>query len=126
MIYLFGSELKKKSVFFSLINIFGIGKFNSFLICKQLGFAKNYKIQHLSKQQINKIVQILSYLKLKISVNLKKFNILNQKNLISIKCYKGLRKIKGLPIRGQRTHTNSRTARKLINKNDFCLFNKKN
>ncbi|KAI2504793.1 hypothetical protein MHU86_9560 (mitochondrion) [Fragilaria crotonensis] len=40
---------------------------------------------------------------------------LNHKNLVFIKSYRGLRKIKGLPVRGQRTHTNGRTARKIKN-----------
>lgn len=111
--FIFETELRlKKSIFFSLLYIFGIGKFNSFLICKQLGFAKNFKTKHLSKQQISQITQLIEFLNFKIGSHLKKSKILATKKLISIKCYKGLRKIKGLPIRGQRTHTNSRTARK--------------
>jgi len=126
MVHLFESEFPtQKSVFFFFKYIFGIGKFNSFLICKQLGFAKNLKIKNLSKQQTNKIVQIIDYLKLKVASDLKKSILINVKKLILIKCYKGLRKIKGLPIRGQRTHTNSKTARKFANKNDSCLLNKK-
>lgn len=118
MIYfiIFETELcLKKSIFFSLVSIFGIGKFNSFLICKQLGFSKNLKTRNLTKEQINKIIQIIEFLNFKIGSNLKKSKILNAKKLILIKCYKGLRKIKGLPVRGQRTHTNSRTARKINN-----------
>lgn len=119
--FIFETELHlKKSVFFSLIGIFGIGKFNSFLICKQLGFAKNLKTKYLSKEQINQIIQLVEFLKFKVGSHLKKSEILITRKLILIKCYKGLRKVKGLPVRGQRTHTNSRTARKIINK--WLLF----
>jgi small subunit ribosomal protein S13 len=115
--YIFETDLHlKKSIFFSLVSIFGIGRFNSFLICKQLGFAKNFKTKYLSKEQINQIIEIIEFLNFKVGNQLKKSKVLITKKLILIKCYKGLRKIKGLPVRGQRTHTNSRTARKIINK----------
>ena len=116
MVYLFETQfLSNKSIFFSLIQIYGIGKFNSFLICKQLGFSKNLNIKQLSKEQLNQIVKIIEYLNFSLASHLKKSKIINAKKLVLIKCYKGLRKIKGLPIRGQRTHTNSRTARKFFN-----------
>ena len=115
MIYVFESEIpSNKSVFFSLIYIFGIGKFNSFLICKQLGFLKNFKIKNLSKEQINQMIKIIEYLNFELASDLKKKKILIAKKLILIKCYKGFRKIKGLPVRGQRTHTNSKTAKKFV------------
>lgn len=123
MFYLFDSKLlKSKSVFVSLINIFGIGKFNSILICKQLGFCNNFKTKNLSQDQFNKIVKLIDYLNIKIANNLKKLRAVNTKTQILIKCYKGIRKIKGLPVRGQRTHTNCKTVKKFI-KNDCTLFN---
>ena len=123
MFYLFDTEfLKSKLVFVSLMGIFGLGKFNSILICKQLGFSNNLKIKNLSKDQINKIIKLIEYLNFKIANNLKKLLALNTKIQILIKCYKGFRKIKGLPVRGQRTHTNSKTAKKMY-KNDCTLFN---
>jgi len=113
MIYVFESEIpSNKSVFFSLIYVFGIGKFNSFLICKQLGFLKNLKIKNLSKEQINQMTKIIEYLNFELASELKKKKTLTAKKLIFIKCYKGLRKIKKLPVRGQRTHTNAKTAKK--------------
>jgi small subunit ribosomal protein S13 len=115
MIYIFESELSKnKPVFLALKYIYGINKFNSFLICKKLGFSKNLKIKSLSKDQLNKLVITIEHLEIKLASDLKKLKILNTKKLISIKSYKGLRKFKGLPVRGQRTHTNAKTSRKML------------
>ena len=113
MIYLFESELAEdKSIFFALTQKYGIGKANSFLICKKLGFSRNLKIKNLSKEQISKLINLIDSLNLDLVSELKKLKLLAAKKLLSIKSYKGLRKNQGLPIRGQRTHTNARTARK--------------
>ena len=115
MVYLFESELpENKSVFLSLTHIYGLGKFNSLLICKRLGFSKNLKVKNLSKEQVNKLVKTIEYLNIELASDLKKSKIISIKKLISIKSYKGLRKTKGLPIRGQRTHTNAKTSRKRL------------
>lgn len=113
MIYLFESELvEDKSLFFALTQIYGIGKANSFLICKKLGFSKNLKAKNLSKEQVNRLITLIDSLNLELASELKKLKLLSAKKLLFIKSYKGLRKNQGLPIRGQRTHTNARTARK--------------
>ena len=113
MVYLFESELSEnKSVFLSLMHIYGLGKFNSLLICKRLGFSINLKVKTLSKEQTNKLIKTIKHLNIDLASDLKKLKILSAKKLISIKSYKGLRKIRGLPIRGQRTHTNAKTSRK--------------
>lgn len=113
MIYLFESELPENmSVIFALQRVYGIGKKNSSLICKKLGFSINLKIKNLSKDQITDILNLIEYLNLVIASDLKKIKNLITKNLISIKSYRGLRRIQGLPVRGQRTHTNAKTARK--------------
>lgn len=102
-----------KSIFFSLKNIYGIGSFESSNICKKLGFSKNFKVKNLTKDQIKNLLKIVNESNLLIASDLKKFKNLILKNLVFIKSYKGLRRIKGLPVRGQRTHTNSRTSRKI-------------
>lgn len=114
MIYLFESKLpENKSIHFTLKYIFGIGSRQSILICKKLGFSNNLKVQSLSDDQISQIVKVIDSLDLILANDLKKFKLLVLKRLISIKSYKGLRRKKGLPIRGQRTHTNAKTARKI-------------
>ncbi len=85
----------------------------SFLICKKLGFSFNLKIKNLTEIQINQIIKHVSSLEFFIANDLKRLNLINKQKLISIKSYKGLRKKKGFPVRGQRTHTNAKTAKKI-------------
>ena len=114
MIYLFESKLpENKSVYFSLTYVFGIGKKQSILICQKLGFSTNLKVNSLSEDQLNQIIRVLDSLNLILANDLKKFKLLVLKRLVRIKSYRGLRRRKGLPIRGQRTHTNAKTAKKI-------------
>jgi small subunit ribosomal protein S13 len=94
------------------MHIYGIGKFNSILICKHLGFSSNLKTKNLSNNQINIIVKLIEHVNFKTADELIKLKALNAKNKIVIQCYKGIRKMKGLPVRGQRTHTNSKTSKR--------------
>jgi len=111
--YIFESELpKNKSILLALTNIFGIGKLNSFLLCKKLGFSQNLKIKDLSQKQITKLIKNIESSNLTLASDLKKERFLKLKNLLSIKSYKGLRRSQGFPVRGQRTRTNARTSRK--------------
>ena len=115
MVYLFESELQKnKSLFFALQSIYGLGKKNVLFICKKLGFSKNLAVKDLSKEQIVKLVKIIESLDIVIGGDLLKTKLFIAKRLVSIKSYRGLRKYQGLPTRGQRTHTNAKTARKRL------------
>ena len=114
MIYLFESKLpENKSIYFSLRYIFGIGSKQSILISRKLGFSNNLKVNSLSEDQINQIIKIVDSLNIILANDLKKFKLFTLKRLIQIKSYRGLRRNKGLPVRGQRTHTNAKTARKI-------------
>ena len=113
MIYIFETKLlETKSLFYVLNSIYGIGKKQSFKFCKQLGFSKNLKVQQLSKEQIKQLIKIIDSSNLIINNDLKKLNSLVTKKLVNLKSYRGLRKIKGLPVRGQRTHTNAQPVKK--------------
>ncbi len=113
MIYIFETEiLNNKSLMFSLQNIYGIGKQQSVLICKQLGLSKNIKTSTLSDDQILKLVKVIDKSDLIVASDLKKQHSLLLRNLVEIKSYKGLRRLKGLPVRGQRTHTNCKTSKR--------------
>jgi len=113
MLYIFESELPENmSVRFALLHIGGIGRAKSALICKTLGFLNNFRIRDLTREQLSKLISCIESLNMELSGDLKKLNLLVTKRLITIKSYRGLRKSQGLPVRGQRTHTNAKTARK--------------
>lgn len=113
MVYIFESELlENKSILIALTQILGIGNSSSSLICKNLGFAKNLKVKNLSKEQLNLLIKTVENLDLSLASDLKKEKLLTFKKLISIKSYRGLRRYQGLPVRGQRTHTNAKTAKR--------------
>lgn len=112
MLYILESEISNnKPLAFALMQVEGIGKKYSTLICKKLGFSINFKTKNLSKEQISNLISQIQIMNIKLSVDLKKFKSLLTKRLITIRSYKGIRKSQGLPIRGQRTHTNAKTAR---------------
>lgn len=114
MVYLFEAELpENKNLFISLTHVYGIGRSKSFLLCKKLGLSKNFKIENLSKEQINKIIKTVEILNFNLASDLKKIKVLILKKLVSAKTYRGFRRSQGLPVRGQRTHTNARTAKKI-------------
>jgi small subunit ribosomal protein S13 len=114
MINIFNNEIKNtNNVSFLFQKTYGIGKPLSSFSEKKLGFAKNLKIKHLTKVQKTYIMLLIDGLGLKLDKDLKKLNIISLKNLVSIRLYRGLRRLKGLPVRGQRTRTNAKTCKKL-------------
>ena len=113
MVYLLETEISsKKAVHVSLREIYGIGKPMSMLICKKAGFSKNLKTFNLSDKQILKLLQIVENSNVLVNAELKKHKELFFKHLIDVKSYRGLRRLRGLPVRGQRTHTNSKTVKR--------------
>lgn len=113
MLYLLETNLPEdKSVFFALTHVYGIGKKNSSYICKKLGFSINLKIKDLTQEQYFEIIRIIESSDLILNNELKKLKSLTLKNLVQIKSYKGLRRVRGLPVRGQRTHTNAKSSKK--------------
>jgi small subunit ribosomal protein S13 len=113
MIYILETNLsEKQSICFSLTQIFGIGRFQSFQICKKLGLSANCRLSNLTPDQIAKLIKFIENLNLLINNNLRKSKIMLAKTLVQIKSYRGIRRLRGLPVRGQRTHTNAKTASK--------------
>ena len=113
MIYLLETKLpENKSVFIALTYIYGIGNQTSMFICKKLGFSSNLKVKNLNEEQVVELQKIIEVLNLITNNELKQLKAQTLKNLIDIKSYKGLRRLRGLPVRGQRTHTNAKSARK--------------
>ena len=117
MVYLFETEISdKKTVSYALQKIFGIGNLTSKDICKKLGFSNNLKVNNITKEQIFSLIKSIEKSSLVINNDLRKKNYTVLKNLIEIKAYKGLRRLNNLPVRGQRTHTNARTAKRFKKK----------
>jgi len=113
--YFFESKLpESKSVYFSLIYTYGIGKSKAFLICKRLGFGLNFKTKDLSTVQASLMLKLVENSNYILASDLKRLKLLTKQKLVSIKSYRGLRQKKRLPVRGQRTHTNAKTAKKSI------------
>ena len=113
MLYVLETKLpENKSVVFALTKVYGIGEKTAYLICKKLGFSINLKTKDLTQEQVEDIIQLVDSLNLTLNNELKKLRSLNLKTLISIKSYRGLRRVRGLPVRGQRTHTNAKSSRK--------------
>jgi small subunit ribosomal protein S13 len=120
MIYLLETELQdSKSLYTSLRCVFGIGNSNSIIICKKLGFSKNFKVSELTEEHKFNIIKLIEGSKFLINSDLKLFLNNKQKKIVNIKSYKGLRKLKGFPVRGQRTKSNAKTAKKINIKLNF-------
>jgi len=112
MLYIAGINLNiKKKVYVALTSIYGIGAKKAILLCDQLGLSDKITINELTKTQIDQLVQLMTQNHL-IDSELKKLVLNDIKRLKQIGSYRGLRHNAGLPLRGQRTHTNAKTARK--------------
>ena len=113
MLYILETKLStKKPVLFALTKIYGINKSSASIICKKLGFSLNLKINTLTQEQIQDMLILIESLNLVLNNELKALKSQSLKNLISIKTYRGLRRVRRLPVRGQRTHTNAKSAKK--------------
>lgn len=115
---------KSKKIVYSLIEIYGINIFQSKKICKNIGLnpniitdkIKNYHSNRL-KNYIKKNLVIENFLKEEKKIKIKL--LLNSKNI------RGIRKYYGLPVNGQRTHTNAKTSKKFKNNNNNIKRNEK-
>jgi len=113
MSYFLETELNQnKSIYYSLKQIYGINIPLAKLLCKKMGFCLNLKTKSLDSKQKELLLALINSSNIKINNDLKTSQTLNLKRLISIKAYKGLRRLQGFPVRGQRTHTNAKSAKK--------------
>lgn len=107
-----GIELpNSKRVVIGLTYIYGIGLTTSNKILARAGVDKNKKVKDLTDDEVIAIRQAIADLQIPIEGDARKIVALNIKRLIEINCYRGIRHRKGLPVRGQRTHTNGRTRK---------------
>jgi len=94
----------------ALTYIHGIGRTSSRKILEETGLDPNLKTDQLTEVEVAKIREVLdrSY---KVEGDLRREVQMNIKRLMDLGCYRGLRHRRGLPVHGQRTHTNSRTRK---------------
>ncbi|HTR28056.1 MAG TPA: 30S ribosomal protein S13 [Puia sp.] len=101
---------KNKRGEIGLTYIFGIGRSSAQYILKTAGIDLDKKVNQWNDEELNAIRNIITN-EFKVEGALRSEVQLNIKRLLDIACYRGLRHRKGLPVRGQRTRTNSRTRK---------------
>jgi small subunit ribosomal protein S13 len=99
-----------KRVEIALTYIFGIGRPQSGRILSEAGINFDTKVRELNDDEINKIRKLIEE-QYRVEGDLRKETSFNIKRLMEIGSYRGLRHRRGLPVRGQRTHTNARTRK---------------
>ena len=102
---------KDKKVAHSLRYVHGIGLTTALKICELAKINPDSRVTYLSSKEEDSIRKVIVDLKLLIEGELRTENIKNIKRLQDIGTYRGVRHRKSLPVRGQRTKTNSRTKR---------------
>ena len=101
---------REKRLEIALTYIFGVGRSTALKLCKEIGLDHNTRVRNLTEEEINRI---RAYVDANITVegDLRRDVQQDIKRKIEIGSYQGVRHRKGLPVRGQRTHTNARTRK---------------
>ena len=100
----------QKRVEVALTYIFGIGQTRAKDICAKLSIPVERRVHQLTDDEVLKIRELIDR-EFVVEGDLRRDNAMNIKRLMDLGCYRGLRHRKGLPVRGQRTHTNARTRK---------------
>ena len=100
----------QKRVLIALTYITGIGPKKAEEICAKVGIPAERRVHQLTDAEVGKIRETIDqdYM---VEGDLRRQVAINIKRLMDLGCYRGLRHRKGLPVRGQRTHTNARTRK---------------
>ncbi len=99
-----------KRVVIALQYIHGIGKTKANEIVRKVGIEDARRVNQLTDQEVIQIREAIDR-DYTVEGDLRRENAVNIKRLMDLACYRGLRHRKGLPVRGQRTHTNARTRK---------------
>lgn len=99
-----------KRVEIALTYIFGIGRVKALEICKTVGLPRERRVNELAEAEIILIREAIDsgYV---VEGDLRRSTAMNIKRMMDMGCYRGVRHRRGLPVRGQRTHTNARTRK---------------
>jgi len=106
---------EKKQIEIALTYIYGIGLSLSRKILAEANVDRQKKTSDLTSEEINRIKEIIEK-RYKVEGDLRREIMMNIKRLKDVGCWRGIRHIKGLPVRGQRTRTNTRTIRGNVRK----------
>jgi small subunit ribosomal protein S13 len=101
---------RNKRITISLTYIFGVGPSTARKICALTNVDENKKTEDLSEDEVQKIRELLEK-DYRVEGDLRREISLSIKRLVDLSCYRGIRHRKGLPVRGQRTHSNARTRK---------------
>ena len=101
---------RRKLLAYALPYLYGIGRTLAKQICAKAKIPENKRVEELSDAEVRTIREILDA-DHKVEGDLRREVQLNIKRLMDLGCYRGLRHRRGLPVNGQRTHTNSRTRK---------------
>ena len=99
-----------KRVVIALRYIFGVGPALAADICKKVGIPDAKRVNQLSDEEVLKIRECIDR-EFRVEGDLRREIAMNIKRMMDMGAYRGLRHRKGLPVRGQRTHTNARTRK---------------
>ena len=100
----------QKRVPIALTYIHGIGRTTASQICEKLGIPPQRRAHELTDDEVLRIREMIDR-DFPVEGDLRRQVAMNIKRLMDLGCYRGLRHRKGLPVRGQRTHTNARTRK---------------
>jgi small subunit ribosomal protein S13 len=101
---------RRKAIRYALRYIYGIGHTTAHQICEQAGVPESRKVDELSDADVKAIRDAIEA-GVKVEGDMRREVQQNIKRLMDLGCYRGLRHRKGLPVNGQRTHTNARTRK---------------
>jgi small subunit ribosomal protein S13 len=101
----------EKRIDIALRYVYGLGPTNSKAVLEKAQIQPSLRAKDLNEQQLSQIVHAIQDGKYVIEGDLRREIGLNLKRLQTIKCYRGIRHQRGLPVRGQRTSTNARTRK---------------
>ena len=101
---------REKRVEIGLTYIYGIGLTRAKKVCAEAGVNPDTRVRDLTEEEVVKMRDVIDA-NYTVEGDLRRETSQNIKRLMEIGCYRGLRHRKGLPVRGQRTHTNARTRK---------------
>lgn len=110
MSYIVGIPLPpQKNIISYLCSVYGIGPYLARKLCMRAGFTQETCFSELHTNQLIRLEKVVESSGLFLNHDLRKLKKEKIQRLINISCYRGIRHKKGLPVRGQRTHTNAKT-----------------